>query len=686
MGYKHARRRALIGLPFLILAATIPITSEAAPITYTDIAQNSGSGLVWRRAPSATQAAWDAVKIKPYYQLKEQNETPLKWRGDPGVALIDYDKDGDLDIYVTNGPGRPNSLFQNQLAQTGQVTFVDVGAAAGVGAADQDSTGVCYGDIDNDGDQDLMVLGRMESNRLFRNEGNGQFTEITSTANVSGGIYGHTSCSMGDINGDGLLDIAVSNTFDWVRQDAIFTDYFAFNHKNQLFINKGNNRFEDVSPRIQKLDNVPPGDATISWAVAMVDYDQDGDVDIIHNDDQAGLRPAQFAGINRGLQQLHKNDGKGNFTVSTLASGLTDQGAWMGIAFGDLNSDGYMDMFGTNAGGWLVNQLGVPIPPDFTNSRWHLGGPGGTFTLPGVGALKATPFGWGCGMADYDNDGDTDIIYYGNLDDGPLITADNPGTILSNDGLANFTWDRNATLANAERVMRQDTHGVALGDLNGDGFVDIVHASGSYSPNIPLVRNNQSWGSPFDVVAYHMPLMYPIGPFEYEWAGVDSQEGLLGVELSSGNENKWVKVGVLGTVQLTSDGRVNRDGIGAVVKFLPEGGRPVMSPVLGGSSHTSQHSMVQGFGLGDKAKGMVEILWPTGNGGTKNRLYDVMAGETVTVPEIPCDYSKKWPGKKNQYSSCVNRALNQLYLRGVIDSTMSNRLRASASRAYDESH
>src|SRR5262249_17989149 len=155
-----------------------------------------------------------------------------------------------------------------------------------VDATDMDSTGVCYGDIDNDGDEDLLVLGRMENNRLFRNDGNGSFTYLP-VAGVGGGTRGHTGCTMGDINGDGLLDIFVGNSFDWADRRAIYQNIFGYNHPNDLYLNQGNNVFSDVSSTsgIRKLWNVPIGDGTITWSQAMVDYDLDGDVDIFHADD-----------------------------------------------------------------------------------------------------------------------------------------------------------------------------------------------------------------------------------------------------------------------------------------------------------------------------------------------------------------------------------------------------------------
>ena len=654
---------------------------SAAPITFHNIAEDPSANITYRRARSTIDSIFDAIKLLPFMSKPEFTATPLKSRGGPGVALIDYDGDGDLDIYVTNGPGRANSLYQNRLVETGTLSFVDVAVAAGVDATSQDSTGVCFGDVDNDGDPDLLVLGRMEANRFFRNEGNGTFTDITASSNLGGGILGHTSCSMGDVNGDGLLDIFVANTFDWSRQDAIRTNFFAFSHPNQLFLNRGNNVFEDVSEvaGIHVLENAPPGAATITWTGVLVDYDQDGDLDLIHADDQAAMFTEAFAGLNRGVIQVFNNDGTGKFTNVTRAVGLaTEPTSWMGLAFGDLNHDGHLDFFATSVGDYLARQQGAALPMGHDSSSWFLGGPSGTFVRPGVGNLRVTPFGWGAELADYDNDGDTDIIFFGSMDVGPYLQADNPGIILANDGKGNFTWDRAATASSAEFVLRQEVQGLAVGDLNGDGFVDLVHVSSAYAPpTLPLVPAVQKWDSVFDQTAFIVPTFTPIGPIEWEWSGVPLEDGFLGIQINSAsNGNKWVKVDVMGTKGLTTNGRVNRDGIGAIVKFTPKKGKQAISPVLGGSSYASQHALTKYFGLGKEKDGMVEVLWP---GGVRTRLYDVKAGEHVTIPEIPCDPAGNW-SKKKDYEECVDTALAELDL----DPQFRKRLRDSAKKAYND--
>ena len=674
----------MMGLLLSVGALTTAGVALAGPV-FNDIARNDGAGISYRRGASSIMAQLDSVKLLPFMSLKELNDTPQKPHGAPGVAIFDYDRDGDLDLYVPNGPGRGNSLYQNRFAQTGTVTFIDVGAVAGVAAADQDSTGVCYGDIDNDGDADLMVNGRMEASRLFRNNGNGSFSDITATSNVGGGARAHTACTMGDVKGDGLLDIYVSNTFDWLRNDAIFTDSFAFNQENELYLNAGGNTFTDgfEAAGLSVLEGVPPGDATISWTSTFVDYDQDGDLDLFQADDQGAMAPSFFAGVNRGYMQLFENDGLGNFVNMTGPAGLTVPSSWMGFSFGDINCDDQMDFFSPSVGDYLIQQFGIPTPPGYSTSKWFLGGGTGSFTGPGVGALGVTPFGWGNGMADVDNDGDTDIVFYGGLDVGPFLMLDNPGVVLLNDSCSgNFSWDQAATAPSADLVSRQVTQGVALGDLNQDGFVDIVHVSSDFvPPSLPIVSSTWKWGSVFDATANVAPTFLPVGPLEWEWAGQNTQDGRLGVEINGGgNGNRWVRIRTRGSVGLTPGAKSNRDGVGAILKFKPKNGKTSMAPVLAGSSYASQHAPETIFGLGTKSKGTLDVMWP---GGTHNRLYNVDKFETVTMPEIPCDFAATWPNR-NAYRTCVNTALDNLRTANVITNSERTRFRDSAMKAYDD--
>ena len=583
-------------------------------ITFTDIATDSRTGITYRRVESPSDAIFDQIKSQPFTPATLP-QIPLKSRGAPGVAIFDYDGDGDQDIYVTNGPGASNSLYSNQLNETGQVSFIDVATQAGVEAIDQDSAGVSYGDIDNDGDTDVLVLGAGSPSRLFENQGDGTFADITEQSNIAGDAGGNiysTSASMGDVNGDGLLDIVIGNTFDWSNQIPIFVEPFAGNQPNQLLINRGNNVFDDVSDNsgLTTISSLPPGVSTITWAIAMVDYDLDGDLDIVHADDQAAVPDQQAGGTDRGYIQVFENDGTGTFTNVTEAVNLNKIGAWMGLAFGDLDADGNLDIFGSNLGGYAQSSLlGVPNV-GVVESRWFLGQDDGTFADPGVGELGVTPFGWGASTFDYDNDADTDIVFHGGLDFGPFVDLSNPGAILENNSAANFRYDLEA-IANTTNHLRRNVQGVAVGDLDEDGFEDIISVSNFNTPDsVPITSPSFVLSSDLEGLVGTVPNFVPGDtPGELVWSGIEFEDGTLSVELNSGdNGNYSVAIETLGTVGLTDGGRVNRDGIGSVVFFTPESSSTVIQPILGGSSYASQDSLIATLGLGEAESGTVEIL------------------------------------------------------------------------------
>lgn len=162
----------------------------------------AGEWVDYRRAKRANfdqlQALREASLEEPIALADLPFLIPGRFHGLPGVALFDFDNDGDLDIYVTNGPGRANSLLQNLLVEEGELALIDVAAQAGVESTDQDSEAVCYGDIDNDGDEDLVVTGVDEANRLFVNNSDGTFT-FKADSHLDGGDRSTAGCGMGDV-------------------------------------------------------------------------------------------------------------------------------------------------------------------------------------------------------------------------------------------------------------------------------------------------------------------------------------------------------------------------------------------------------------------------------------------------------------------------------------------------------
>lgn len=660
-------------------------------INYQDIATDPSSGITYRRIESPRDAVFDALKAQPVLTFPEAALIPMKSHGAPGVAIFDYDKDGDMDIYVSNGPGRANSLYSNQFNETGVLSFVDKAVMAGVAATDLDSTGVCYGDIDNDGDHDLYVLGTGSENRLFENQGDGSFIDITGSSQLGSGVHNPSGCSMGDVNGDGMLDVVIANTWgDWDNRIAIF-DAFGDMEHNQLFVNQGDNTFTDVSDSsgIKELTGLSAeldGLGTVTWSIAMVDYDADGDIDIVMADDQAEVLEPAFGGYNRGMLHVLNNDGTGHFTDVNVETGLNKTGAWMGLSFGDLNSDGRLDMFVSNLGDYMFTITPRPAPYQLGElaTRWFLAQADGTFSDPGVGDLVSTPFSWGNVMTDYDNDGDLDLVTQGGLDVGPFIEASNPGVIMQNDGDAHFVYDQDA-LSLSTNHSRRNVQGLAAGDLNQDGFVDLVSVSSLDMPEpLPLVPYPLPWGSDLDATASIFPSFTtptPEGTFSYN--GMEPAEGSLSVEISNAdNGNHWTSVELVGAKGLIAHGKVNRDGIGAIVKFKPEHGEEIMKPVLGGGSYASQDSLVANLGMAKSEEGTLEVLWP---GGVKNRLYDVQASEHIVFPEIPCSYENA-EHKQGKYQQCVTQALHSLRKQGVIDEKQSQRFLISAIKAYRETH
>ncbi len=469
--------------------------------------------------------------------------------GFPGAAMFDYDNDGDLDIYVTNGEGFPNQLLEND----GHGNFVDVAHRAGVDDRGR-GHGVATADIDNDGDVDIYVAND-GWNKLYLNNGDGTFTDIAESAGVIS-KFNSTTCAFADIDNDGYVDLYVG------AADLVYG-------LNELYHNNGDLTFTDITAQTGTA-------AAYSWAVAFCDYDNDGDPDIFAANDQGLAKEGQVCPI-----MLFRNDGNLKFTDVTREAGFTTSGSWMGLAFGDYDLDGDFDLFATN--------LGTSVQFDQQDTDFHAlyrNNGDGTFTEVAEDmGLARWEFGWGTAFMDFDNDGDQDLYYVGNF--LFLGAVDNPGRFFLNNGpppvhggdqgdafgppAGGGGWTFTESTAKYG-LLTQDTAGkntiavgLAMGDVNNDGHVDVfvTNAGTEKTPAYPILFTEK-----FD-------------------------------------DNHWIRIQLEGTVS-------NRSAIGARVS-LTAGGRTQIQEVASGASSFSQHSLALTFGLGGHSQAdEIDIRWPSG--------------------------------------------------------------------------
>ncbi|MCL4869000.1 MAG: VCBS repeat-containing protein [Anaerolineae bacterium] len=360
-----------------------------------------------------------------------------------GQAWGDYDRDGWLDLYITDSAG-PNTLFHNN--QDGTFSISEFSAM--VSLSEAMSSGVLFADYNDDGWPDLYVL-NWGANVLYRNDGGKGFTEVTAAAGVDDTGHGK-SAAWGDVNNDGFLDLYVAN---WACYPLCGRPQAG--DRDRLYLNNGDGTFTDISGSLSSKI------LGAGFAVSFIDYDNDGDLDIYLVNDEF---------INPVGNALWRNDGPGCngwcFTDVSADSGSNTRVMGMGLAAADYNNNGFIDFFFSNAGPMALLQ--------------NLGD--GTFTnvaaAAGV-ALSADVIGWGAVFFDYDNDGWLDLY---------LAVSDRaPGTpprdaFLRNNGDGTFT-----ELLDVGFDGGRSNLGVAYGDYDRDGWVDLV--VGSYNQGYQLYRN-----------------------------------------------------------------------------------------------------------------------------------------------------------------------------------------------------
>lgn len=396
-----------------------------------------------------------------------------------GGGFLDFDGDGDLDIYLINGaptPGSPegpapgNALFENRDGR-----FVDVSEASGLDDPGY-GMGFCIGDFDGDGLVDVFVT-NFGLDRLFRNAGNGTFEDWTAKAGVGGEQWG-TGCAFGDVDGDGDLDLYVANYVDFSfannpqcgdasRGLAAYCRPTVFSgQRDFLYINQGDGRFleEGASRGIDQSDDGKGFGSLIS------DVDLDGDADILVANDGT-------------MNRFYRNRGDGVFEDVSLASGLGFNAAGMaesgmGMDLGDVNGDGLFDLVVTNY--------------SFeTNTMYHQSANGfweDATILSGLSGPTYQPVGWGIGFFDADNDGDLDMsVANGHVMDNialfePHLSYPQANLLLLNQGDGRFI---DATgRAGGAFLNKKVSRGLALGDVNNDGRLDLLVTNTNEQPDL----------------------------------------------------------------------------------------------------------------------------------------------------------------------------------------------------------
>jgi len=492
-----------------------------------------------------------------------------------GGGFIDYDSDGDLDVYLLNGseiPGfEPESPLSSALYRNdGNYRFTNVTVGAGVGNEGNYGMGLATGDYDNDGDDDLFVT-NFGANVLYRNDGSGRFVDVTAAARLSVPYtpYFSTSAAFFDYDRDGDLDLYVCGyvdfTFDTNRRcvrDGIqsYCDPDVYNGVPDLiYRNNGDGTFMDVSIEAGVSTSLGKG-----LGVVCGDYDEDGWPDV-------------FVANDRVPNFLYRNNHDGTFTDVALLSGVAygedgNARAGMGADFGDYDNNGTMDLYVTN----------FSLEP---NSLFRNNG-NDTFTettFPaGVGNQTLMFLAFGTAFFDYDNDGWLDLFAANGhvidnieqFDQGITYTETNQ--LFKNDrGRFTEVSDRSGAAFSVSRVHRS----AAFGDVDNDGDLDVLVTSVNDVPE--LLRNE----------------------------GTEEGNSLI--------------IKTVGT-------QSNRNGIGARIT-VTAGDLKLVREVKSAYSYLASNDLRVHFGLGANTRAdTIEIRWPSGTVGT---IADVESGQLVTVTE-----------------------------------------------------
>jgi len=544
-----------IFLPSVSLSNSLQQPKLAArPLAhFTDIAQKAGL---------AAPVVFGGVNTKKY--IIETTGT--------GVAVFDYDNDGWPDIFIVNGTTLEDSappakqptshLYHNNH----DGTFTDVTQKSGLTHTGW-GQGVCVGDYDNDGWEDLYVT-YYGKNVLYHNNGDGTFSDVTEKSGVSGsGTAWGNGCAFVDYDRDGHLDLFISNYVDfnlstapkpgdnsgciWKGVPVMCGPRGLPAAKNILYHNRGDGTFEDVTTKA----HIDKADGHYSLSVSTLDYDNDGWPDI-------------FVACDSTASILYHNNRDGTFSDVAVVAGaaFNEDGraqAGMGSTVADYNGDGNLDIFKTNFS-------------DDTATLYRNNG-NGTFddvTFPAGLGLNTKYLGWGTMFFDFDNDGWPDLLLvnghvYPEVDSQHLGSSfQEPRILYHNNGNGTFT-DISASAGPAITVPAS-SRGLAIADLWNTGQLSAVISNMSAPPSLLVndLHNSNHW------IAFHL---------------IGSSYGA--------PQQKF---------------RTSRDAIGARIT-MKAGSRIFVDEVRSGSSYDSNNDMRVHFGLGSLTKlDSIEIRWPSG--------------------------------------------------------------------------
>jgi hypothetical protein len=584
----NLHRRQFLGSSLLAFSSTL-LDALTTPL------RRWRRSLVLQSAPAANASAANATSSVQFVDVAREAglNVPNVWGGvdhkryiieakGSGLAFFDYDNDGWLDIYLTNGtrldekwaPGKsPTSqLFKNNR----DGTFTNVTEKSGLARTGW-QTGVCVGDYDNDGWDDLFCC-FWGHNILFHNNGDGTFSDVTHKA----GLYNEpvrwgAGCTFLDYDRDGSLDLFVCNYVKFDLEQAAASSGAAscqwkgipvmcgprglIGDTNLLYHNNGDGTFTDVS---EKSGILKPGPRFSITAVSY-DFDNDGWPDI-------------YVAVDSEPSMLFHNNHDGTFTDIGVIAGCAyseagHEQAGMGVAVADYDCDGWLDIFKTN----------------FTDDTCNLyrNNGDGTFsdvTFPSGIAVNSRYVGWGCGFLDYDNDGWSDLMQI-NGHVYPEIAGHDVGQTYKNPRIV-YRNMGNGQFKDVSAVMGPgisehfSSRGAAFGDYDNDGDVDVLVLNMNDLPS--LLRND------------------------------------------GGNKQNWIKIKLIGT-------KCNRTAIGARVRVIT-GEHVQMDEVHSGSSVMSQGDLRLHFGVGKaETVDVIEVKWPTT--GKLERFPQVKANQILTIRE-----------------------------------------------------